>query len=130
MKTKGLDHIILTVSDTERSRKFYGNVLDFDVKVIDEDPDKSFYFRAGDVMIFVYKSRDPIPGDRFSENRIGLDHLSFQAPDQKALVDLAEKLKKEGVETQGVETFTPTGNLYIAFRDPDNIQLEYWLPHR
>jgi hypothetical protein len=25
-----------------------------------------------------------------------------------------------------VETFS-TGNRYVAFRDPDNIQLEYWL---
>ena len=40
----------------------------------------------------------------------------------------AERLTAAGVETQGVERFAPTGNLYVAFRDPDNIQLEYWLP--
>jgi hypothetical protein len=28
----------------------------------------------------------------------------------------------------GVEQFVHTGNWYVAFRDPDNIQLEYWLP--
>jgi hypothetical protein len=32
------------------------------------------------------------------------------------------------VETRGVEQFAHTGNWYVAFRDPDNIQLEYWLP--
>ena len=64
---------------------------------------------------------------RFNEFRIGLDHLSFTAPSEVALQSLAERLQASGVETQGVETYH-TGNKYVAFRDPDNIQLEYWLP--
>jgi hypothetical protein len=44
------------------------------------------------------------------------------------LHELAEKLIAAGVDTKGVEQFAPSGNWYVAFRDPDNIQLEYWLP--
>ena len=65
--------------------------------------------------------------DRFNEFRIGLDHLSFTAPSEAALQSLAEKLQASSVNTKGVETYR-TGNKYVAFRDPDNVQLEYWLP--
>jgi glyoxylase I family protein len=128
MQTSGLNHIILTVSNVERSRAFYGDLLGFPVMVIEEDPDKSFFFESGGVQFFFFPSRQPIPNDRFSEFRIGLDHLSFNASSKEALQELADQLIAAGVETKGVEQFRPTGNWYVAFRDPDNIQLEYWLP--
>jgi len=128
MRTSGLNHIILTVADVARSRVFYGDILGFAIMIIEEDPDKSFFFSIGDVQIFVFPSRQPIPGDRFSEFRIGLDHLAFTAPSKEALDELADKLGAAGVDTKGVEQFVHTGNWYVAFRDPDNIQLEYWLP--
>jgi len=125
MTTPGLNHIIMTISDPARSEPFYRDLLGFETK---EDPGSGFYFTVGDVMFFYYRSRQPVAGDRFSEFRIGLDHLSFTATDHASLDALAAKLIKAGVDTKGVERFEPTGNFYIAFRDPDNIQLEYWLP--
>ena len=128
MQTPGLNHIILTVSNVERSRAFYADLLGFPIIVMEDDPDKSFFFECGGVQFFFFPSRRPLPADRFSEFRVGLDHLSFTAPSREALDELAETLKAAGVETQGVEQFAPTGNWYVTFRDPDNIQLEYWLP--
>lgn len=128
MRTPGLNHIILTVGDVARSRAFYGDLLGFDITTVGQGPDEGFLFEAGDVLFFFYPSRQPIEGDRFSEFRIGLDHLSFTATSSEALRELAERLLAAGVDTQGVEQFGPTGNWYVAFRDPDNIQLEYWLP--
>jgi catechol 2,3-dioxygenase-like lactoylglutathione lyase family enzyme len=124
----GLNHVILTISNTERSRAFYGDLLGFEIIVIEKDPDKSFLFTCGGVQFFFFPSRQPVPGDSFSEFRIGLDHLSFTAPSMEFLRGMAEKLIAAGVDTKGVEQFVPTGNWYVAFRDPDNIQLEYWLP--
>jgi len=51
----------------------------------------------------------------------------LKAGDEPVAQILARWLRAAGVETSGVETFAPTGNKYVAFRDPDNIQLEYWL---
>lgn len=130
MQTTGLNHIILIVSNTKRSRAFYGDVLGFPVVVIEEDPDKSFLFECGGVQFFFFPSRQTTPNDRFSEFRIGLDHLSFTAPSMDALRELADMLLVAGVETKGVERFAPTGNGYVVFRDPDNIQLEYGLPQK
>jgi glyoxylase I family protein len=123
METPGLNHIIMTIKDVKTSQQFYGDLLGFEVKDIAD----GFFFMTGGVSIFFFSPRRPLPGDRFNEFRIGLDHLAFTAPSESALHSLAEKLQAAGVETQGVETYH-TGNKYVAFRDPDNIQLEYWLP--
>ena len=123
METTGLNHIIMTIKDVKISQEFYGDLLGFDVKNIAD----GFFFMTGGVAIFFFSPRQPIPEDRFNEFRIGLDHLAFTAPGESALEALAEKLLAAGVQTKGVETYH-TGNKYVAFRDPDNIQLEYWLP--
>ena len=123
MQTSGLNHVIMTISDVSKSKAFYSDLLGFDVKDIAD----GFVFVAGGIYFFFFPSNHPIPNDRFNEFRIGLDHLSFTAPDEDALHSLAEILQSAGVETKGVETYY-TGNKYVAFRDPDNIQLEYWLP--
>ncbi len=126
MQTPGLSHIILTVSDLARSRKFYGDLLGFQIQDINFEGGSMFFFVVGGVGIWVLTHKQTPPGDRFSEFRLGLDHLAFKAPDEAALKALADKLIAAGVDTKGVETFF-SGNKYVAFRDPDNIQLEYWL---
>lgn len=123
METSGLNHIIMTIKDVKISQEFYGNLLGFEVKNIAD----GFFFMTGGVAIFFFSPRQPIPEDRFNEFRIGLDHLAFTAPGESALEALVKKLLASGVQTKGVETYH-TGNKYVAFRDPDNIQLEYWLP--
>jgi catechol 2,3-dioxygenase-like lactoylglutathione lyase family enzyme len=125
MQTPGLNHVILTVSDLERSRAFYGDLLGFEINSMPEY--HIFNFVCGGVGFWFMTHQETPPGDRFSEFRVGLDHLSFTAPSREALQALADKLIAAGVNTKGVETFAPSGNLYMAFRDPDNIQLEYWL---
>jgi glyoxylase I family protein len=123
METSGLNHIIMTIKDVNISRAFYSDLLGFELEIIAD----GFFLRTGGVTIFFFPSSHPLPGDRFNEFRIGLDHLSFTAPSEAALQSLAERLLEAGVDTKGVETYH-TGNKYVAFRDPDNIQLEYWLP--
>jgi catechol 2,3-dioxygenase-like lactoylglutathione lyase family enzyme len=128
MQTLGLDHITITISDLAQSRAFYADLLGFVVTDVPEvPPNGAFFLMAGNTSIWFVPSPKPIVGDRFSEFRIGLDHLSFTAPGEDALQQLADKLTAAGVDTKGVEVFAPTGNKYVAFRDPDNIQLEYWL---
>jgi glyoxylase I family protein len=123
METSGLNHIIMTIKDPKVSQAFYGKLLGFEITSIAD----GFFFVTGGVTIFFFPSNQPIQGDRFNEFRIGLDHLSFTAPSELALQSLADRLQASGVATKGVETYH-TGNRYVAFRDPDNIQLEYWLP--
>ncbi len=127
MKTSGLDHVVLTVTDLERARRFYGDLLGFEIREEPEYLGGALYFVVGGVEItLVHHDRTP-SSDRFSEFRVGLDHLSFVAPDEAALHALAAKLIAAGVDTKGVEIYAPNDKRYVVFRDPDNIQLEYWL---
>ena len=127
MQTPGLNHIVMTVSEVKQSRAFYADLLGFKVVDLPEEHGGGFYFEVGGVSLWFFAPAKVSEGDRFSEFRIGLDHLSFTAPSEQALQEPADKLIAAGVNTNGVEVFAPTGNKYVAFRDPDNIQLEYWL---
>jgi catechol 2,3-dioxygenase-like lactoylglutathione lyase family enzyme len=126
MQTPGFSHVVLTVSNIARSRAFYGDLLGFTIKDMKWEDVEMFTFPVGDVAVWVLTHKQLASGDRFSEFRVGLDHLAFKATDEAALRALADKLIAVGVDTKGVETYF-TGNIYMAFRDPDNIQLEYWI---
>jgi glyoxylase I family protein len=127
METSGLDHINLSVTDLDRSRRFYRDVLGLAVQEAPDFLGGAFYFNVGEVELwFVRHDRTP-DTDRFSEFRVGLDHLSFRAPDEAALHDLVNRLRAAAVETTGVKTDPASSKRYVVFRDPDNIQLEYWL---
>ncbi len=126
MQTPGISHIILTVSDLNRTREFYQDLLGFQLKEIQHEGRSWYYFVLAGISVWFLQHDQTPKDDRFSEFRIGLDHVAFKATNEAELQAMADKLLAAGVVTNGVETF-PTGNKYIAFRDPDNIQLEYWL---
>jgi len=66
-----------------------------------------------------------LKGDRFDENRIGLDHLSFAVPTRRALDDAARVLDQHGVAHSEIRDLGEAfGICVLIFRDPDNIQLE------
>ncbi|MBN1681528.1 MAG: VOC family protein [Anaerolineae bacterium] len=126
MNTPGINHVILTVSDLAQSRKFYGDLLGFEINEVPMEHGMLYYFMVGSASVWLITHDKTPPGDRFSEFRIGLDHLAFTAPDKDAVHALADKLIAAGVDTKGAELFYGKW-WYVAFRDPDNIQLEYWL---
>jgi catechol 2,3-dioxygenase-like lactoylglutathione lyase family enzyme len=69
-------------------------------------------------------------GDRFDEARVGLDHLSFAVADRGELERAARLLDERGVPRGEVTDLGDAFGLYVlAFRDPDNIQLELTAPH-
>jgi hypothetical protein len=66
-----------------------------------------------------------IKDDRFSENRVGLDHMSFAMPTRKMLEDAVRLLDARGVPHSEVRDLGEAfGIAILIFRDPDNIQLE------
>ncbi|HEY7282565.1 MAG TPA: VOC family protein [Actinomycetota bacterium] len=126
--------------DPEAARSFYQEVLGLefmeipvsgDVTSIWEGAPTEGVLLAAQVGTTFLVIMPPLEGtagdDRFSEYRIGLDHLAFAIGDRADLDSLVERLEAAGVETQGVETDVVLGKEYVAFRDPDNVQCEAYL---
>ena len=65
---------------------------------------------------------------KFDERRIGLDHLSFEVGDRDELASWVTYLDAKGVNHSGIND-TDFGPV-VAFRDPDNIQLEFFVHPR
>lgn len=125
IKTPGVHHIALRVSDLDRARKFYIDTLGFSVLM--EMP-AGFLFLAGGTAIGIRGPADGMPeGDTFSPFRIGLDHLAIGCDDEAELNRVAERLAAAGVENTGIKTDTTLGKRYIAFKDPDRIAWEYYM---
>lgn len=68
------------------------------------------------------------PDGEFDEFRTGLDHLALTVSSRAELEEWEERLRDEKITFTPVAE-TPIGSV-IVFRDPDNIQLEFWLPAR
>ena len=127
-------HIRLTVTDIERSRRFYESVFGWPINLeVPDDADdatrEKLWFLFGGVIYNVGAVRvalRPAASDRFDEDRTGLDHLAFRLDNKSELDSAAEHLDALGVAH---ETVKDIGVMYILeFRDPDNIALELTAP--
>jgi catechol 2,3-dioxygenase-like lactoylglutathione lyase family enzyme len=120
----GVSHIDLTVTDRDRSERFYTEVLGFEVvKRVDKSEFRLADMRhpglAAEVCV-----RQPMwnDGSPFDELRTGLDHLSFAVATRAELERWQEHLDRRGVPYTPIVD-APYGAV-LVFRDPDNIQLE------
>jgi glyoxylase I family protein len=123
-----VNHFALTVTDKDRARDFYTEVLNF--KFLMEFGPK--YLLSNDQLILALnESPDPsqsIPDDRFNENRVGLDHISLAVSSQEDLERASQEFDRRGIPHGEIEDLGDLGILVMAFRDPDNIQLELTAP--
>jgi catechol 2,3-dioxygenase-like lactoylglutathione lyase family enzyme len=122
---QGVHHLRLTVSDVGRAVRFYTEVLGFK-KLMDLNP--GAFLSNGSVGLGIGPHPFPeraLKGDRFDENRVGLDHLSFAVPTRRALDDAARVLDQHGVAHSEIRDLGEAfGICVLIFRDPDNVQLE------
>ena len=118
-------HYALTVSNLQRSIEWYERLFNSPpVAVIDEDT-----FRAAiwfEPMFAIHANKAPLEGDVFDEFRIGLDHIAFGCASREELESWTARLDALG--TEHGEILDRSYGTGVAFRDPDNIQLEFFLP--
>jgi len=126
--TNGVHHIRLIVTDPIRSRDFYTSLLNFTVAA--ELP-PGFVLTNGNLLLGMTSPWDEsqaLPNDRFSPNRVGLDHLSFGVADRAELHKAAALFDEHGVEHGEVRDLPPFGITILSFSDPDGIQVELTAP--
>ena len=124
-----LSHVALTVRDLSVSVPWYEDLFDAD-PVIDEDTEPNFHhtvFMLGNsTLIGLHQHATPAPPGRFSEFRVGLDHVSFGCADREELEKWTSRLDELGVEHGGIKDAAYGSG--VSFRDPDGIALEFFAP--
>jgi glyoxylase I family protein len=124
-KSPGIHHVGLRCRDMEITKKFYRDIIGFPLVL---DTPALTAFVAGSVII-VFKPADPKHSEdtQFHPFNIGLDHVAMIMETEEELNRCAAGLAKAGVENTGVKLDESLKKKYVAFKDPDRIQWEFYM---
>ena len=124
-----LAHVALTVRDLNVSVPWYEELFDAD-PVIDEDTDPDLhhtvYMVGNQTLIGLHQHQTTAPPEKFSEYRVGLDHVAFGVADRTELEKWSRRLDELGIDHGGIKDAAYGSGL--SFRDPDGIALEFFAP--
>lgn len=126
--TNHAHHVTLTVCDVNRSKEFYTGLFNF--QFVTEFGPRAI-LSNNQLLLVLTPPPDPDraqPDDRFDENRIGLDHLSLSVASQSDLAAAIAAFDEHGIAHGEIKPLEPFGIAVLAFRDPDNIQIELTAP--
>ena len=120
----GFSHLALTISDLDRSKPWYVDVLGWQPMFEDTDEHGirfAFGFFAGGVGLGLRQHPGGGAGE-FSPDRTGLDHASFSVASRADLEAWERHLADKGA------TYSPIVDMdygaVLSFKDPDGIALE------
>jgi catechol 2,3-dioxygenase len=125
MRLWKLGHVLLRVSDEERARQFYCDVLGF--KVAERDPQHGGLFTTlGDGFHTLDFARHPSPeqAQKPRRDQLGLIHIAFQVEQYSDLRDAYVNLLEHGVKIERAIDHENQRSLY--FQDPDGNGLEIY----
>ncbi|MCW2653967.1 MAG: hypothetical protein QOE41_1343 [Mycobacterium sp.] len=124
-----ITHVALTVRDIRVSRPWYQRLIGSN-PVLDEDTSGGFHHvvwaLGDDTLLGIHQHERPAPNEKFSEFRVGLDHVSFACADRAELDAWVSRLNGLGIAHGGVVDAGYGSGL--SFRDPDGIALEFFAP--
>ena len=80
---------------------------------------------AGLNVFIVFKKADR--ETTFNPHTIGTDHIAMACTSVDELNRVAEGLTEEGIENTGVKMDPTLQKQYVAFKDPDKIQWEFYM---
>jgi catechol 2,3-dioxygenase-like lactoylglutathione lyase family enzyme len=127
MRTDGaVHHVIINVTDLERSRAFYDWLMPRlgYAKQMNFPGMTGYYNAAGS--FWIQQSHDEFRADRFHKNRVGLCELAFRADDRAQIDQLGRDLTATGatiLDPPQEYAYMP-GYYAIFFTDPDGMKLE------
>ena len=119
MAFPALNHVALTVRDMAVSGPWYRRLFDAD-PVVDEHTAAGFrhlvWLLDGGTLFGIHQHEHPAPDERFSEFRVGLDHVGFGCADRAELETWMDRLGELHIQHGGIVD-APYGS-GLSFRDP------------
>ncbi|HEV2360887.1 MAG TPA: VOC family protein [Acidimicrobiales bacterium] len=127
---RGINHLALVTTDMDATVRFYHGVLG--ARVVASIGNKHFrhyFFEIGPENTIAFFEYTGIELDTFAKpagvpdpRAVQFDHLSFNLPDEEALLALRDRLKASGCEVTDVVDHGFIRSVY--FTDPSGIALE------
>ena len=118
IKTLGLTHLALTVSDLERSFQFYHDVFGM----------LAVYRESNFLQAQTPGARDVLVLEEGTENigrSGGIKHFGFRLTDARDIDRAATAIERAGGKIKHRGEFCP-GEPYVFFTDPDGYEVEVW----
>ena len=118
IKTLGLTHLALTVSDLERSFQFYHDVFGM----------LAVYREKKSLQAQTPGARDILVLEEGTENvgrSGGIKHFGFRLADPRDIDRAAAAIERAGGKIKHRGEFCP-GEPYVFFTDPDGYEVEVW----
>jgi len=122
----GFHHLSINVHDVAKSEQWYVGVLGFTrlTSYATDRFERVILRQDSGAMLGLSRHRAVEADEEFDERRPGLDHLALHVTDRANLEGWARHFDLLGVEHSGIQPGAVHGSALLAFRDPDNIQLE------
>jgi catechol 2,3-dioxygenase-like lactoylglutathione lyase family enzyme len=132
---RGINHLALVTTDMDATVRFYHGVLGARlVAHLGNDSFRHYFFEFGagnTVAFFEYRNIELQPFSKPAgvpdPRAVQFDHLSFNLPDERALLTLRDRLKEADCEVTDVVDHGFIRSVY--FTDPNGIALEasWWV---
>jgi catechol 2,3-dioxygenase len=116
-----IGHVVLNVSDVERSTKFYRDVVGFQVARYRPDGTGAF-LTCGVVHHNLALFKAPAGAQPVQKGQIGLNHFAFKVESYEALQKAHERLVAADATIDHIVDHGMTRSVY--FLDPDGIEME------
>lgn len=121
----GIDHLVLSVGDFDRSKAFYDKVLGFlGFKLKYEYPDMAGWSNRR-TLFWISAADEKGRKRRYRKGDVGFHHYAFELSSRKGVDDLGAFLEKNEMKV-----LDPPGEYYdesyyaVYFADPDGMKLE------
>ena len=121
----GIDHLVICVSDIERSKDFYNNVLGFLGFKLKYDLGNYAGWSNGKTLFWITEADAEGKKHPHRVGNIGFHHYAFELSRRKDVDELYEVLKKHEMKVVDPPDDYYEGGYYaVYFLDPDGLKLE------
>jgi catechol 2,3-dioxygenase-like lactoylglutathione lyase family enzyme len=122
----GMAHVNLTVSQFEKAKTFYSQLLPRMGLQNVFNGDDMCYFVGARTAIAIQRCAQEYAHERFVQSRVGLHHLCLRARSREDVDQVDALLREMGAKivTGASEGQWAPGYYYVLFEDPDGIRLE------
>jgi len=124
LEISGFSHVAIRVTDLQRARRFYVDLLGLPVAL---EREGVVLVKTGSGLLGIRgDAAGAKPGDRFDPHRVGLDHVSFAVDTVESLERMKRDLDAAGIPNDGIHDEPALNARGLVLYDPDGIAIELY----